>query len=124
MMGQAVTPVFPFAPDSTIARFTLPRPLAPGDSMVVDLDFDARPSTTPRRQGRRGRAFDFAQSYPKVVVYDRHGWNEQPLYPGGEFYGEFATYLVELDLARDQVISTTGVPICGDPGLGVGQPGP
>ncbi|MBK7351005.1 MAG: M1 family metallopeptidase [Gemmatimonadetes bacterium] len=116
MMGQAVTPVFPFAPDSTIARFTLPRPLAPGDSMVVDLDFDARPSTTPRRQGRRGRAFDFAQSYPKVVVYDRHGWNEQPLYPGGEFYGEFATYLVELDLARDQVIGATGVPICGDPG--------
>ena len=54
------------------------------------MDWDARPSTLPRRQGRRGRAFDFAQWYPKVVVYDQYGWEEHPLYPAGEFYGEFA----------------------------------
>ncbi len=116
IMGEAIEPTWPFAPDSTVARYPLPRPLAPGDSMTVDLDWDARPSTVPRRQGRQGRRFDFAQSYPKVVVYDRYGWNEHPLYPGGEFYGEFATYLVDLDLAEDQVIAATGVPICGDPG--------
>jgi hypothetical protein len=116
IMDVPVEPVWPFAPDSTIVRFVLPRPLAPGDSMVVDLEWDARPSTIPRRQGRRGRHLDFAHSYPKVVVYDRYGWNEQPLYPAGEFYGEFATYLVELDVARDQVMGATGVPICGDPG--------
>ena len=116
IMGAPVEPIWPFAPDSTIVRYQLPRPLAPGDSMVVDLDWDARPSTVPRRQGRRGRRFDFAQWYPKVVVYDRHGWEEHPLYPGGEFYGEFATFLVDLDLPADQVMGATGVPICGDPG--------
>jgi hypothetical protein len=116
IMGDVVEPAWPVAPDSTIVRFALPRPLPPGDSMVVDLDWDARPSTTPRRQGRQGRRFDFAQWYPKVVVYDRQGWEEHPLYPGGEFYGEFATYLVELDVPQDQVIGATGVAICGDPG--------
>jgi hypothetical protein len=116
IMDTPVEAVWPFAPDSTIVRFALPRPLVPGDSMVVELEWDARPSTLPRRQGRRGRHLDFAQWYPKVVVYDRFGWNEQPLYPGGEFYGEFATYLVELDVPRDQVIGATGVPLCGDPG--------
>ena len=116
IMGAPVEPVFPFAPDSTIARFELPRPLAPGDSMTVELGWDARPSTLPRRQGRRGRRFDFAQWYPKVVVYDRRGWAEQPLYPAGEFYGEFARYIVDLDVAADQVIGATGVPVCGDPG--------
>ncbi len=116
IMGQPVTAIWPYAPDSTIVRFLLPAALAPGDSMVVDLDWDARPSTVPRRQGRRGRHFDFAQWYPKVVVYDKHGWNEHPLYPGGEFYGEFATFLVDLDVAEDQVLGATGVPICGDPG--------
>ncbi len=114
--GTAVEPIWPLAPDSTIVRFVLPRPLAPGGLITVDLDWDARPSTVPRRQGRRGRAFDFAQWYPKVVVYDRSGWQEQALYPGGEFYGEFATYLVELEVAQDQVVGATGVPICGDPG--------
>ena len=116
IMGEAATAAYPFAPDSTIARFDLPRALGPGDSMVVELDWDARPSVVPRRQGRAGRRFDFAQWYPKVVVYDRRGWNEQPLTPAGEFYGEFATYRVTLDVPRDQVVGATGVALCGDPG--------
>jgi Peptidase family M1 domain len=114
--GRPVEPIWPLAPDSTIVRFVLPAPLAPGGSVTVELEWEARPSTLPRRQGRRGRAFDFAQWYPKVVVYDRFGWEEQALYPGGEFYGEFATYLVDLDVPADQVVGATGVPLCGDPG--------
>src|SRR5947199_9862318 len=116
VMGEAAKPDYPYAPDSTIAHWTLPRPLLPGDSTVVEVDWRARPSTLPRRQGRRGRRFDFAQWYPKVVVYDRYGWEAHPLYPAGEFYGEFATYDVTLDLPEDQVIGATGVAVCGDPG--------
>ncbi len=116
IMGSLVQPIYPFAPDSTIVRFALPRPLAPGESLTAEMEWDARPSTTPRRQGRQGRRFDFAQWYPKVVVYDRYGWAERPLYPAGEFYGEFATFLVDLDVPADQVIGATGVPVCGNPG--------
>jgi hypothetical protein len=116
IMGQPAEPHYPFAPDSTVVRFALPRPLAPGDTLTVELAWDARPSTVPRRQGRQGRRFDFAQWYPKVVVYDRYGWEEHPLYPGGEFYGEFARFTVDLDVPEDQVVGATGVPVCGDPG--------
>ena len=116
LMGQRLVPDYPYAPDSTIAHWRLPRPLAPGDSLVAELDWQARPSTLPRRQGRRGRRFDFAQWYPKVVVYDKYGWQDHPLYPAGEFYGEFGSYDVTLDLAADQVIGATGVPVEGDPG--------
>jgi hypothetical protein len=116
IMGQPVAAIYPFAPDSTIVRFMLPEPLAPGASMDISMDWDARPSTVPRRQGRRGRHFDFAQWYPKVVVYDRYGWEEHPLYPAGEFYGEFGSFTVRLDVPEDQVVGATGVPVCGDPG--------
>jgi len=116
VMGRRLAPDYPYAPDSTIAHWVLPRALAPGDSMTVEISWQARPSTLPRRQGRRGRRFDFAQWYPKVVVYDHLGWQDHPLYPAGEFYGEFGTYDVALDLAADQVIGATGVPIEGDPG--------
>ncbi|HEX6435232.1 MAG TPA: hypothetical protein VFZ87_13365, partial [Gemmatimonadales bacterium] len=116
IMGSSVRPIYPFAPDSTIVRFALPRPLAPHASMTVEMQWDARPSTVPRRQGRQGRRFDFAQWYPKVVVYDRYGWEEHPLYPAGEFYGEFGSFLVDLDIPADQVVGATGVPVCGDPG--------
>ncbi len=114
--GVPVAPVYPFAPDSTVVRYPLPRPVAPGDSFAVSMNWEARPSTVPRRQGRRGRAFDFAQWYPRVVAYDKFGWQEHPLYPAGEFYGDFGDFRVLLDVPEDQVVGATGVPVCGDPG--------
>ncbi|HVH11725.1 MAG TPA: hypothetical protein VM759_01665 [Longimicrobium sp.] len=106
--GATVRPVYPGAPDSTVAALSLPRPLAPGASVTVMMDWDARLSTLPRRQGRSGRHYDFAQWYPRIAVYDRTGWAYQPLLPQGEFYGEFGRYDVTLDLAADQVIGSTG----------------
>ncbi|HEX7119365.1 MAG TPA: M1 family metallopeptidase [Longimicrobiales bacterium] len=114
--GRPVTPVYPGAPDSTVVAIALPEPLAPGESVTVDLAWDARPSTLPRRQGRRGRHYDFAQWFPIVAVYDHSGWAVRPLLPQGEFYGEFMDFDVTLDVAEDQVIGATGVPVEGDPG--------
>ena len=114
--GAAVQVEYPGAPDSTVARFALPSPLRPGDSLSVDFQWDARPSTLPRRQGRRGRHWDLAQWYPKVAVYDRGGWQPNALQPAGELYGEFGTYDVTLFVANDQVVAGTGVPVAGDPG--------
>jgi len=114
--GEAVRVSWPYAPDSTVVRLTLPEPLPPGAGIVLDYDWKARPSTVARRQGRRGRHYDFAQWYPRVAVYDLERWRDHPLYRQGEFYSEFATYDVTLDVAADQVIGATGVPVEGDPG--------
>ncbi len=114
--GVPVAPEYPGGADSTVVRLALPRPLAPGDSAEVEFAWEARPSTIPRRQGRRGRSYDFAQWYPKVAVYDRGGWQPHALVPAGEFYGEFGDFDVTLVLADDQVVGATGVPVEGDPG--------
>ncbi len=114
--GVPVAPDYPGASDSTVAHFALPHPLAPGDSLRVHLQWDARPSTVLRRQGRAGRSYDFAQWYPKVAVFDLGGWESNPLVPSGELYGEFGTYDVTLVVPSDQVIGATGVPVAGDPG--------
>ncbi|AMW05415.1 M1 family metallopeptidase [Gemmatimonas phototrophica] len=116
-IGRSVlTPEYPLAPDSTVVRLALPRPLRPGDSLDLTLQWEARPSTLPRRQGRRGRHYDFAQWFPKVAVYDREGWKPNALVRQGELYGEFGTFDVTFLLPLDQVIAATGVPIDGDPG--------
>jgi hypothetical protein len=114
--GASVAVSYPGAPDSTVARIELVTPLAPHDSLEVAFEWDARPSTVPRRQGRRGRSYDLAQWYPKVAVYDRGGWEPNAFRPAGELYGEFGTYDVTLILAKDQVVGATGIPIAGDPG--------
>ena len=55
--GVAVIPEYPYAPDSTILRIALPEALAPQDSLSLSVQWQARPSTLPRRQGRRGRRY-------------------------------------------------------------------
>ncbi len=114
--GTEVNPVYPGSPDSTVVALPLPSPLSPGSTAVVRMDWTARPSTLPRRQGRRGRHYDFAQWYPRVAAHTAEGWQVQPLLPQGEFFGEFGSYDVTLDLAADQVVGATGVPVEGDPG--------
>lgn len=114
--GAVVIPEYPLAPDSTVVRLPLSQALRAGDSLTVAFAWEARPSTTARRQGRRERSYDFAQWYPKVAVYDRGGWQPNALVPAGEFYGEFGTFDVTLVLPNDQVVGATGVPVSGDPG--------
>src|SRR5260370_1105613 len=109
LMSRSLRPDSPYAPGSTIAHWTLPQPLAPGDALVVEIDWQARLSTVPGRQGRAGRRFDFAQWYPKVAVYDRYGWETHPLYPAGEVYGELGTHAVTLAPPAGQGIGGTGV---------------
>src|SRR5258708_17528518 len=41
--GEPLRPDYPYAPDSTIAPSALPRPLAPRASLVVDIQWQARP---------------------------------------------------------------------------------
>jgi hypothetical protein len=114
--GIRVQPHYPGAPDSTVVALPLPEPLAPGATATVLMDWDARLSTTPRRQGRAGRQYDFAQWYPRIAVFDASGWRYHPLMPQGEFFGEFGSYDVTLEIRDDQVIGATGVPVEGDPG--------
>jgi hypothetical protein len=116
MEGAPLTAEYPFAPDSTVVRFPLPRPIQPEEAVAFTFEWRARPSTLCRRQCRRGRSYDFAQWYPRVAVFDRDGWQAHPLYPQGEFYGEYGSYDVTLDLPEDQVVGSTGVVLDGDPG--------
>ncbi len=113
---QALKVDYPLSPDSSVVRLRLPRPLLPGKSINVQMAWEARPSTLPRRQGRRGRHYDFAQWFPKVAVYDRQGWHPNAFVRQGELYGEFGTFDVTFVLPRDQVIAASGVPVSGDPG--------
>lgn len=124
MDGTDLDFVHPGAPDSTVVAVALAQPLEAGEQITLVLDWVARPAVIFRRQGRMGRQYDFAQWYPRIAVFDEQGWQVQPLLPQGEFYGEFATFDVTLDLAADQVMAATGVPASGDPGwAGAAAPG-
>ena len=114
--GRVVEPVYPLSPDSTVFYVQLPDPLEPGERLEAEIDFTSRAATEPRRQGRAGRHINWAHWYPRVAVYGADGWEYRPHIRPGELNGTFATYDVTLDLAADQVLGATGVPVHGNPG--------
>ena len=116
IVGRDLRWSYPGAPDSTVVEVHLLDALEPGEAVTLELDWEARPSTLCRRQCRRGRSYDFAQWYPRIAPYESEGWAAHPLYPQGEFYGEFGVYDVTLDLRSDQVVGATGAVLEGDPG--------
>ncbi len=100
--------------EGTLARIVLPRPLAPGDSAVLETGWrhtiPLAPSfRTAHGGGRRGRAFLVAQWYPQVAVFDDlTGWDATPYLGDGEFYLDYAEFDVALTLPAGWVVGATG----------------
>ncbi|MFQ5510237.1 MAG: M1 family aminopeptidase [Candidatus Krumholzibacteriia bacterium] len=107
--------------DDTIARMDLPVPLAPGQSMEVRLRFEEKIRRHVGRAGYKGKHYDLAQWYPKVVVYDQNGFHPDK-FRVGEFYGEFGTFDVHIEVPANYVIAATGVVRAGDPGWSLNPP--
>jgi hypothetical protein len=52
--------------------------------------------------------YDGVHWYPRIAVYDeRFGWDTQQ-HLGSEFYGDFGTFDVDLDLPHHYVLDATG----------------
>lgn len=101
--------------DNTILRLPLDRPLPPGESTRLDMDFvtffDDQGSTRRRMKMYDAwgmKHYNGVQWFPKVCVYDpRSGWDlDQHL--NKEFYGEFGTYEVDLDFPSNYIVEATG----------------
>ncbi|NQV40819.1 MAG: M1 family metallopeptidase [Candidatus Marinimicrobia bacterium] len=102
--------------DDTILEIELERLLFPGDTLVFSLDWLSIIHPHIDRGGWEDKQFDFAQWYPKFVVYDELGWHDDPFGDWGEFYGEFGKYTVNVDVPAGQIVAATGFVIDGDPG--------
>jgi len=97
--------------DGTLARADLPRPVAPGESVEVELDFHAQLPRVFARTGYAGDFFMVGQWFPKLGVWEDGAWNAHPFHANAEFYADFGTYDVSITLPTGYVTGGTGLPI-------------
>jgi hypothetical protein len=84
--------------DRTVLEVDLPRPAAPGDKVLVAIEFV---SHLPRLLDRTGYKGDFVfagQWFPKVGVLEEKGWNCHQFHHNSEFFADFGNYDVEIDV--------------------------
>lgn len=112
--------------DQTVIAVTLPNPLGPGESITLDIDFESRlPEIVARTGWSMGDSgnpfFMVAQWFPKIGVYEipgqrfvpadaEHGkWNTHQFHSNTEFYADYGTYDVTLEVPSDYTIGASGI---------------
>tara|TARA_R110002049_G_scaffold74988_14_gene193230 strand:+ start:179 stop:2020 length:1842 start_codon:yes stop_codon:yes gene_type:complete len=94
----------------TILEVTLNKPIKSGESVTLDMDFDAQVPVQIRRTGRdnkEGVALSMSQWYPKMAEYDFEGWHTPP-YIAREFHGIWGNFDVKISIDKDYVLGGTG----------------
>ncbi|MBS1798556.1 MAG: M1 family metallopeptidase [Acidobacteria bacterium] len=103
------------AQDHTVVEITLPRPLAPNDSVTFHFVFHDR---FPESVARNGYKRDFimgGQWFPKIGVFSHGAWNCHQYHATTEFFSDFGTYNVRLTVPRNYTVGASGVPTAQQP---------
>lgn len=105
--------------DFTVARVELPKPVEPGASIKIALEFEAKLPLVIARTGWAAHFHLVGQWFPKLGVYEAAGhggrltagWNCHQFHASSEFYADFASYRVEIEVPQDYVVAATGIEV-------------
>jgi hypothetical protein len=104
--------------DQTVARIELPTPVPAHGTATLGAEWHFRvPKVVePTRGIRMGRwadtLYQVGQWYPRVAVYDdlrEGGWDTDPYLGPSEFYNNFGSFDVHLDMPAGWIVGATGV---------------
>lgn len=109
--GKTVTPTFTLS--DSLMRVPLAAPLAPGQNVVIRVDFSVIvPQNVDQNYGVLAYADDvlaLAHSYPMIAVYDARGWEAEIPSPQGDVtYSDASFYIVNIDAPKDLILVGTG----------------
>jgi len=85
--------------DRTVFSLDLPRAVQAGESVRVEIKWESQLPRVRRRTGYKDDFLLVAQWFPKLGVYEAgRGWNCHQFHMTTEFYSDYGTYDVTLDL--------------------------
>ncbi len=95
--------------NNTVTKVLLASPLKPGATALIQATWTFVVPRGGGRMGRDGSAYQIAQWYPRVAVYDDvTGWNLEQYNGPGEFYTEYGDYTLEVTVPANYIVAATG----------------
>ncbi len=95
--------------DETDARVPLPRPIAAGETVTLEMVWDDELPTVVERTGYDGTFHMVAQWFPKIAKLEADGtFVHFPFHHLGEFYADYGGYDVTLDVPESYRLGATG----------------
>ncbi len=95
--------------DRTVAEIPLDQPVAPGQTINVQMAWSSRVPRTFARTGTIGNYYFLAQWFPKIGVLQDVGWNCHQFHAATEFFSDYGVYDVRLTVPNGWVVGATGL---------------
>lgn len=95
--------------DPSELHLLLPREVRPGEAITLEMQWTSVLPEVFARTGYRDRFHMVAQWFPKIAVLAADGtWGHFPFHGNTEFYADFGTYDVTLDVPRGWTVGACG----------------
>jgi hypothetical protein len=96
------------AEDRTVLSVPLAKPVAPGETVELDVEWTSHVPRPYARTGGIGNYFFIAQWFPKLGVLEDAGWNCHQFHNSTEFFSDFGVYDVTLNVPGGWTVGATG----------------
>ncbi|MEJ2188490.1 MAG: M1 family metallopeptidase [Acidobacteriota bacterium] len=98
--------------DFTVVRVPLPEAVRPGSSVELEIGFSARLPWIIARTGFVDDFFLIGQWFPKIAVFEgERGWNSHQFHASSEFFADFGSYHVTMEVPEGWVVGASGYEI-------------
>jgi len=94
--------------DQTVFSITLPQEVEPGQTILLQIEFESK---VPRPISRTGVYKDYyfiAQWFPKIGVFEDGRWNCHQYHSSSEYYADYGTFDVKITLPSSFIVGGTG----------------
>jgi aminopeptidase N len=96
------------AADQTVMSVPLPTPVAPNETVEIEITWTSKVPRPFARTGYVGDYYFIAQWFPKIGVLEDAGWHAHQFHAATEFYADFGVYDVRLTVPAGWVVGASG----------------
>lgn len=94
--------------DQTVFSVNLPKPIEPGQTILLNIDFKSKVPHPVDRTGVWKDYYFIAQWFPKIGVFQNSQWNCHQYHALGNYFADYGTYDVKITLPSSYIVGATG----------------